>query len=67
MANQDIQQEQIKEIFKLNNLTRVKTTWNRRILKQLDVKLVILNNSVYPLQVEIGRLQIDRNFILSML
>ena len=67
MANQNIQQEQIKEIFKLNNLTRVETTWNRRILKQLDVKLISLNHSVYSLQVEIGKLQIDRNFILSML
>ena len=67
IANQNIQQEQIKEIFKLNNLTRVETTQNRRILKQLDVKLVSLNHSVYSLQVEIGRLQIDRNFILSML
>ena len=60
MANQNIQQEQIKETFKLNNLTRVETTWNRRILKQLDVKLISLNYSVYSLQVEIGRLQIDK-------
>ena len=67
MANQNIQQEQIKEIFKLNNLTRVETTWNRRILKQLDVQWVRLNHSVYSLQVEIGRLQIDRNLILSMI
>ena len=67
MANQNVQQEQIKEIFKLNRLTRVEMTWNRRILKQLDVKLISLNHSVYSLQVEIGRLQIDRNFILSML
>ena len=54
MANQNIQWEQIKEIFKLNNLTRVETIQNRRILKQLDVKLVSLNYSVYSLQVEIG-------------
>ena len=47
MANQNIQQEQFKEIFKLNNLTRVESTRNRRILKQLDVKLVRLNHSVY--------------------
>ena len=67
MANQNAQQEQIKEIFKLNNLTRVEMTWNRRILKQLDVKLLSLNHSVYSLQVKIGRLQIDRNFISSML
>ena len=31
MANQNIQQEQIKEIFKLNNLTKVQMTQNRRI------------------------------------
>ena len=42
-------------------------TWNRGILKQLDVKLINLNHSVYSLWVEIGRLKIDRNFILSML
>ena len=39
MTSQNVQQEQIKEIFKLNNLTRVKMTQNRRILKQLDVKI----------------------------
>ena len=65
MGNQNVQQKQIKEIFILNNLTRVETTWNRRILKQLDVKLISLNHSVYSLQVEIGRLQIDRNFIYA--
>ena len=67
MANQNIEQEQVKEIFKLNNLTRVETTQNRRILRQLDVKLISLNHSVYSVQAEIGTLKIDRNFILSML
>ena len=67
MAYQNVQQEQIKEIFQLKNLIRVETMWNRRNLKQLDVKLISLNHSVYSLQVKIGRLQIDRNFILSML
>ena len=46
MASQNIQQELIKEIFKLYNLTRVETLQNRRILKQLDVKLVSLNHSI---------------------
>ena len=67
MANQNVQLEQIKEIFKLNNLTRVEMTQNRRILKQLDVELISLNHSVYSLQIEISRLQIERNLILSML
>ena len=48
-------------------LTKVETTWNRRILRQLYVKLISLNHSVYSLQAETGTLQIDRNFILSML
>ena len=56
MANQNIQQEQIKEIFELNNLTRVEMTQNRKILRQLDVKLMSLNHSVYSLQAEIGTL-----------
>ena len=64
MANQNVQQEQIKEIFKLNSLTRVEMTWNRRILKQLDVKLISFNHSVNSLQVEVGRLQIDRNHLV---
>ena len=42
-------------------------TWNRRVLRQLDVKLISLNHSVYSLQAQIGTLQNDRNFILSML
>ena len=66
MANQNIQQEQIKEIFKLNNLTRIEMKQNRGFLKQLDVKLISLNHCVYSLQFEIGRLKIDRNFIISM-
>ena len=49
MANQNIQQKQIKEIFKLNNLIKVETTWNRKILRQLDVQLISLNHSVYSL------------------
>ena len=49
MANKNVQQEQIKEIFKLNNLTRVETTWNRRILKQLDVKLSTLHVGIIQL------------------
>ena len=65
MANQHVQQEQIKEIFKLNNLTGVEMTQNRRILKPFDVKLISLNHNDCSLQVEIGRLQIDINFILS--
>ena len=64
MANQNIQQ---KEIFKLNNLTRIETTQNRMILRYLNVKLISLNHNVYSLQVEISRLQIDKNFILSLL
>ena len=67
MTNQNVQQEQIKKIFKLNNLTRVEMTQNRIILKQLDVKLISLNYSVYSLQAEIGRLHNDKNLILSML
>ena len=67
MANQNVQQEQIKEIFTLNNLTRGEMTWYRRILKQLDLELISLNHNVYSLHVEIGRLEIDRNFILSIL
>ena len=66
-GNQNIQQKQIKEIFKLNNLTGVKITQNRRMLRHLNVELITLNYSVYTLQVEIGKLQTDRNFILSML
>ena len=67
MASQNIQQEQIKEIFKLNNLTLVETAQNRKILRQLDVKLISLNHSVYTLQFELGKLQTDKNFILSVL
>ena len=38
------------------------------MLKRVNVNLFsTLNNSVYSLQAEIGKLQIDRNFTLSML
>ena len=40
MSNQHLQQEQIKEIFKLTNLIGIEASQNRKVLRQLDLKLI---------------------------
>ena len=67
MSNQNLQQQQIKEIFNLTNLTRIEASQNRKVLRQLDLKLIQLNHSLHNLEFHISRLQVDRNFIMSIL
>ena len=67
MSNQHLQQQQIKEIFKLINLMRIEASQNRKVLRQLDLKLIQLNHSLYTLEFHISRLQVDRNFVMSIL
>ena len=66
MSNQNLQQ-QIKEIFKLTKLTRIEASQNRKILRQLDLKLIQRNHSLHTLEFHISRLRVDRNFIMSIL
>ena len=42
MSSQHLQQQQIKEIFKLTNLTRIEVSQNRQVLRQFDLKLIQL-------------------------
>ena len=67
MSNQHCQQQQIKEIFKLTNLMRIEVSQNRKVLRQLDLKLIQLNHSLHTLEFHISRLQVDRNFVMSIL
>ena len=67
MSNQLLQQQQIKEIFKLTHLTRIEACRNRKVLRQLDLKLIQLNHSLHSLEFHISRLQVDRNFVMSIL
>ena len=67
MSNQNLQQQQIKEIFKLTNLTWVEASQERKILRQLDLKLTQLNHSLHTIEFHISRLWVDRNFVMSML
>ena len=67
MSNQHLQQQQIKETFKLTNLLRIEASQNRKVLRQLDLKLIQLNHSVHTLECHISRLQVDRNFVMSVL
>ena len=67
MSNQNFQQQQIKEIFKLTNLTRIKASQSRNVPRQLDLKLIQLNNSLHTLEFHISRLQVNRNFVMSIL
>ena len=67
MSNPHLQQQQIKEIFKLTSLMRIEASQNWKVLRQLDLKLVQLNHSLHTLEFHIRRLQVDRNFIMSIL
>ena len=67
MSKQNLQQQQIKEIIKLTNLTRIEASQNRKGLRQLDLKLIQLNHSLHTLEFHISRLQVDRNFVMSIL
>ena len=67
MSNQNLQQQQIKDIFKLINLTRIKASQNRKVLRQLDLKLIQLNHSLHTLEFHISRLPVDRIFVMSIL
>ena len=67
MSNQNLQQQQIKEIFKLNNLMRIEASQNRKVLRQLYLKLIQLNHSLHFLEFHISRLQVCRNFVMFIL
>ena len=67
MSNQKLQQQQIKEIFKLTNLTRIEALQNSKVLRQLDLKLIQLNHNLHTLEFHISRLQVDRNFVMFIL
>ena len=67
MFNQNPQQHQIKEIFKLNNLTRIEASQNRKVLRQLDLKLIPLNHSLHTQKFHIRTAQVSRNFVMSIL
>ena len=56
-----------KKIFKLANYTQIKALQNRKVLRQLDLKLIQLNHSLHTCEFHISRLQVDRNFIMSIL
>ena len=67
MSNQHLQQQQIKEIFKLTNLIRIEASQNRKVMRQLDLKLIQLKQSLHTLEFHISRLQVDGNFVVSIL
>ena len=56
MSNQHLQQQQIKEIFKLNNVTRIEASQNRKVLRQFDLKLIQFNYNLHTLEVHFSRL-----------
>ena len=64
MSNQNLQQKQIKEIFKLTNLTRIEASQSRKVLRQLELKLIQMNHSLHTLELHISILQVDKNLIM---
>ena len=46
---------------------RIEASQNKKVLRQFDLNLIQLNHSLHTLEFHISRLQVVRNFIMSIL
>ena len=65
--NQNLQQDQIKQLLKMNQLTMVETTRNQKLLKDLMKNMIQLNFTVNQLEYQTKQLYASVNFINFML
>lgn len=49
--NQQLQQAQIKKVLKMNELNRVEISTNCNLLKQINMKIIQLNNTADSLKI----------------
>ena len=61
--NQNLQQDQIKQLLKINQLTTVETTRNQKLLKDLTKNMIQLNFTVNQLEYQAKQLYASVNFI----
>ena len=60
--NQDLQQDQIKQLLKMNQLTAVETSKNRKLLKDLTKDMIQINYTVAQLEYQSQQLYASVNF-----
>ena len=65
--NQSLQQDQIKQLLKMNQLTMVETAKNRKLLKDLMKNMIQLNFTVNQLEYQAKQLYASVNLINFML
>ena len=64
--NQDVISNQIQKTFNFVNLTFVKTSTNKHLLRLLQKDILQVNNTVHCLSKELKLLYHDRNSFISM-
>ena len=61
--NQNLQQDQIKQLLKMNQLTAVETSRNRKLLKDLTKDMIQINFMVAQLEYQSQQLHASVNFL----
>ena len=65
--NQNLQQDQIKQLLKMNQLTAVETSRNRKLLKDLTKDMIQINFMVAQLKYQSQQLHASVNFLNFMM
>ena len=65
--NQNLQQDQIKQLLKMNQLTAVETKRNRKLLKDLTKDMIQINFTVAQLEYQSQQLHASVNFLNFMM
>ena len=60
--NQNLQQDQIKQLLKMNQLTAVETSRNQKLLKDLTKDMIQINFTVAQLEYQSQQLHASVNF-----
>ena len=65
--NQNLQQDQIKQLLKMNQLTALETSRNRKLLKDLTKDMIQINFTVAQLEYQSQQLYASVNFLNFMM
>ena len=65
--NQNLQQDQVKQLLKMNQLTAVETSRNRKLLKDLTKDMIQINFTVAQLEYQSQQLHASVNFLNFMM
>ena len=67
LKNKNLQQDQIKQLLKMNQLTAVETTRNQKLLKDLTKDMIQINFIVAQLEYQSQQLHASVNFLNFMM